>query len=169
MKKIFLGAAIISLAAFLQSCNDNESRYLNLKTGEPVALKEDEKTGLMVDAETGKPVEMYVDTKTRDTVWGSKGKVVNGRIKRKKAGDGNYVYVYMDDENNAVKYDKERDGDVEYKKGDYKMKNEDGEYKVKRGDYKKEVEKDGDVIIKDGNKKIKIDGKTGERKVKYDD
>jgi hypothetical protein len=44
-----------------------------------------------------------------------------------------------------------------------------GDYKVKSGDYKKEVEKDGDVIIKDGNKKIKIDGETGERKVKHDD
>jgi hypothetical protein len=33
-------------------------------------------------------------------------------------------------------------------------------------DYKKKIEKDGDVKIKSGDKKIKIDGKTGERKVK---
>ena len=33
-------------------------------------------------------------------------------------------------------------------------------------DYKIKVEKDGDVKIKTDNKKIKIDGKTGERKVK---
>jgi hypothetical protein len=33
-------------------------------------------------------------------------------------------------------------------------------------DYKKKVEKDGDVNIKTDDKKIKIDGKTGEKKVK---
>jgi hypothetical protein len=35
-------------------------------------------------------------------------------------------------------------------------------------DFKKKIEKDGDVKIKSGDKKIKIDGKTGERKVKSD-
>ncbi len=35
-------------------------------------------------------------------------------------------------------------------------------------DFKKKVEKDGDVKIKSGDKKIKIDGKTGEKKVKND-
>src|SRR3954467_12768572 len=33
-------------------------------------------------------------------------------------------------------------------------------------DFKKKVEADGDVKIKKGDRKIKIDGKTGERKVK---
>ena len=33
-------------------------------------------------------------------------------------------------------------------------------------DFKKKVEKDGDIKIKSGDKKIKIDGKTGEKKVK---
>jgi hypothetical protein len=31
------------------------------------------------------------------------------------------------------------------------------------------VEADGDVKIKDGDKKVKIDGETGEKKVKNDD
>jgi hypothetical protein len=44
----------------------------------------------------------------------------------------------------------------------------DTEYKTKSGDYKKEVEKDGDITIKDGDTKIKIDGETGEKKVKND-
>ena len=35
-------------------------------------------------------------------------------------------------------------------------------------DFKKKVEKDGDVKIKSGDKKVKIDGKTGEKKVKND-
>jgi hypothetical protein len=39
---------------------------------------------------------------------------------------------------------------------------------VKRDDYKMKVEKDGDVKIKDGDKKTKIDGETGEKKVKKD-
>ena len=33
-------------------------------------------------------------------------------------------------------------------------------------DFKKKVEKDGDIKIKSGDKKIKIDGKTGEKKIK---
>ena len=40
---------------------------------------------------------------------------------------------------------------------------------IKKRDYKEEVAKDGDITIKDGNKKIKIDGETGEREVKYHD
>ena len=106
----------------------------------------------MVDKETGKPVSMYVDTKNDDTIYGRTGKVINGKIRRNKAEDGKYIYVYTDDEDN-----------------DRKVKNEDGESKIKSGDYKKEVEKDGDITIKDGDTKIKIDGKTGEKKVKKDD
>lgn len=37
------------------------------------------------------------------------------------------------------------------------------------GDYKIKVENDGDVKIKDGDTKTKIDGETGEKKVKKDD
>ena len=51
---------------------------------------------------------------------------------------------------------------------DYIVYRVDGEYKIKNGDYKKEVEKDGDITIKNGDTKIKIDGETGERKVKND-
>jgi len=54
------------------------------------------------------------------------------------------------------------------------VKSDDGEYEyisvrealASDDDFKKKVEKDGDVKIKTGNKKIKIDGKTGEKKVK---
>lgn len=167
MNKIIVGGVLVATAFFLPACNTNESRYLNLKTGEPVVLKEDEKTGLLVDAETEQPIELYVDTKTNDTVWGRSGKVINGRIKKDTRSNGAINYVYLDDET-AVKKERENDGDLKYKDGNTKIKSENGEYKIKRGDYKKEVEKDGDIIIKDGNKKIKIDGETGERKVKYD-
>jgi len=40
--------------------------------------------------------------------------------------------------------------------------------KVDGSDYKKKVESNGDMKIKYGHKKIKIDGKTGKRTVKYD-
>lgn len=36
------------------------------------------------------------------------------------------------------------------------------------GDYKRKVEKDGDVKIKDGDTKVKIDGETGKKTVKKD-
>ena len=118
------------------ACN-NESRYLDLSTGNRVDLKKDSTTGLMVDAETGKPVRLYVDRESKDTIWGPTGKVVNGKIV--KSDKGEWTYSAENEMNN--------DG----------------------SDYKRKVEKDGDIKIKDGDKKIKIDGETGEKKVKNDD
>ncbi len=151
MKQIVFSCLIIVIAAFWQAC-DSGSRYIDPNTGSSLDLKEDENTGLMVDEKTGKPVSMYVDTKSDDTIYGRTGKVINGKIRRNEAGDGKYTYVYTDDDDN-----------------DRKVKTEDDGSKVKNGDYKKEVEKDGDITIKDGDTKIKIDGKTGEKKVKKDD
>jgi hypothetical protein len=56
------------------------------------------------------------------------------------------------------------------------VKSDEGEYEyisvrealASDEDYKMKVEKDGDVKIKSGDKKIKIDGETGEKKVKSD-
>lgn len=146
MKKYSLLLTAFAGSLFFAACNDNESRYYNLSTGEAVELEKDEKTGLMVDAETGKTVRVYVDRESKDTIWGATGKVVNGQIV--KADDGEWKITNDDDS---------------------KVKMEDGDYKVKDGDYKKKVEKDGDVKIKDGDKTIKIDGETGERKVSNDD
>ena len=115
-----------------------QDRYLDLSTGDRVDLEKDSSTGLMVRTDTKKPVEIYVDTKTNDTIYGPTGKVINGHVVR---GSDN-VYWY----------------DVDY----------DNEYKAKSSDYKMEVEKDGDITIKDGDTKTKIDGKTGEKKVKKD-
>jgi hypothetical protein len=42
------------------------------------------------------------------------------------------------------------------------------EYKKKKGNYSIKKEGDGDVKIENGNTQVKIDGKTGERKVKKD-
>ncbi|MFN2457877.1 MAG: hypothetical protein ABR502_06740 [Chitinophagaceae bacterium] len=146
MKAIILLTCVLSVF-LLQAC-DNDSRYVDVNTGKALNLEKDEKTGLMVDAETGKPVKMYVDTKTNDTIYGRTGKVINTRIRRNTEG----VYVYIDDDED-----------------DAKTKVTGDETKIKDGEYKKEVEKDGDITIKDGNTKIKIDGETGKKKVKKDD
>lgn len=143
MKTIISCVSFISIVVLITSCDNAKGRYVDLNTGDKVELKKDPETGLMVNAETNKPVTLYVDTKTKDTIYGKTGKVVNGKIIRRSGG----TYVYETD-------------------ASYGAKSE--EYKVKHGDYKKEVEKDGDITIKDGDKKIKIDGETGERKVKND-
>jgi hypothetical protein len=94
---------------------------------------------LMVDAETKKPVYIYVDTEKKDTIYGETGKVING-------------HVIMDE--------------GKYKYADMNVKVEDREYKIKGDDYKEKMDKDGDLKIKNGDVKTKVDGKTGEVKVK---
>lgn len=153
------GFMVVAAAGAWQACDSN-ARYVDPNTGNALNLREDSTTGLLVDAETGAPVSLYVDTKTNDTIYGKTGKVVNGKVTRNET-DGKVVYVYTDVDNNAA---------YQNKSGETKEQYENGEYKLKRGDdYKKEVEKDGDITIKDGDTKIKIDGETGERKVKKDD
>ena len=136
--------SILALLGFavLSSC-DNDARYRDLNTGKKVELVKDESTGLMVDADTRKPVYIYVDTETNDTIYGRTGRVINGRVVR--VGD---EWKYDNDAEVSIRTSGDGNAD---------------------GDYKKKVEKDGDVKIKDGDTKIKIDGETGERKVKTDD
>ena len=148
----FLGTIIFS-GIILQSCDSAEGKYVDLNTGNSIELVKDEKTGLMVDKETGETVELYVNRSTKDTIDGRTGKVINGKIRR----DGDrYVYT-LENENNSSNNSNSGGSN-----------GTSGAYEVKNGDYKKEVEKDGDIKIKDGDTKIKIDGETGERKVKRD-
>lgn len=154
--------AVMSVFAWT-SCKEANARYIDLQTGETVMLEQDPKTGEMINAETGKPVRLYVNTKTKDTIFGPSGKIVNNEVIRTGSG----MYVYSGDEEYKLKH--EKDGYKEKWGDDAKVKAEGGGYKVKHGDYKKEVEKDGDITIKRGDTKIKIDGETGERKVKTDD
>lgn len=166
LKMVAWSLIMLLFVVTLYSCSRAEARYVDLETGEAVDLVEDEKTGLMVRSENRKPVRIYVDTKRKDTIWGLTGEVINGRLVQNKAGKWKYEGA-----GGEFKTERERDGDYKAKAGDeVKVKYDDGEYKIKRGDdYKKEVERDGDVTIKDGKKKIKIDGKTGKRTVKVDD
>ncbi|MCW3074790.1 MAG: hypothetical protein JWP69_1859 [Flaviaesturariibacter sp.] len=158
------------------SCDQKGARYVDPNTGTGLNLVNGDSTGLLVDAATGEPVEMYVDQQINDTIYGATGDVINGRISR--GDNGRYVYQY-DEDNNAAKRDfnsgsasgyvpGSEPNEVKRKSPGYKYKGGKGEYRIKRPGYKKEVEKDGDVTIKTRGKKIKIDGETGERKVKYD-
>ncbi len=131
-------AGIVSISLVWTSCTAEKDRYVDLRTGENIELEKDSETGVWVNAKTKKPVYIYVDTKKKDTIYGKSGAVINGHIVR---SDDN-VYWY----------------DMDHKE----------EYKVKSDDYKMKVEKDGDIKIKDGDKKTKIDGETGEKKVKTD-
>lgn len=171
--KVFSGA--LALMAALSACTSDESRFLNLSTGETVVPVEN-KEGEMVDRNTGKPLLLYVDTKKQDTFYGVTGENVNGHLHRVDKG----IYVYNDGEK-EIKIDgdeykiktrdsKEKwdgDGDeYKYKDGDVKVKADADDYKVKREGYTKKVDEDGDIKVETKNKKIKVDGETGERKVK---
>jgi hypothetical protein len=156
-QKLFRGAVLLAILSW-QACDTTGSRYVDLNTGEALMLEKDSTTGLLVNKATGKTVEMYVDTEKKDTIYGRTGKVVNGKVVKRE--NGKYVYLTTTDGNAEA---------TNFSSGDDKVKQTNDEIKIKNGDYKKEIEKDGDITIKDGDTKIKIDGKTGERKVKKDD
>ncbi len=138
MKKLMLKLSAVILIAFSSSCSDSKERYVDLSTGKGIEIVKDEKTGLMVNKETGEPLYIYVDTQKNDTIYAKTGKVINGHV----ILDGNKKYIFDEDQSASVKYND--------------------------NDYKRKVENDGDVKIKSGDQKIKIDGETGEKKVKND-
>lgn len=178
MKTKLLVAGTLALVTGITACKNNQGRHLNLSSGEEVTLVRDDE-GRMVDAETRKPVLLYVDRDDRDTFYGITGEKVNGHLYRE--GKNSYVYDASDNDNQYVKIDGDEykiktgtykmkwdaDGsEYKYKDGDVKIKADGDGYKVKRDGYTKKVDEDGDIKIETGNKKIKIDGETGERKVK---
>jgi hypothetical protein len=140
MRNLLSFIPITFAALFMVSCANEKGRYVDLRTGENITVEKDAETGMWVNADTKKPVYIYVDTKNNDTIYGKTGVVINGHVRKST--------------DNVYWYDVDLDADTEYK--------------TKSGDYKKEVEKDGDITIKDGDTKIKIDGETGEKKVKND-
>ncbi len=143
----------LAFTIVLVSCNSRNDRYMNLNTGEYVDMRTDTTSGLMVNATSGAPVEIYVDTRSHDTIYGKTGKIVNGRVTRLESGK-------WEVKNNG--------GEFKVVNGDDKIKIESNESKTKNGNVTTKVEKDGDIKIEDGHKTIKIDGKTGKRKVKKD-
>jgi hypothetical protein len=154
--KTQIGFLLSVLAAGIFSCRNSQERYLDLNTHEYVNLEKDSTSGLMVNAETGKPVDVYVDTKTNDTIYGRTGEVVNGKVHKTTGGDW---VVKIDGDEYKAKSASENSA---------KVKREGDEYKFKEGNYTVKREGDGDVKIENGTTQVKIDGKTGERKVKKD-
>lgn len=160
--------------------DDESGEMINVETGEPVRLYVNSKSKDTIYGPSGKIVnneiirlhDMYVyngddDYKLQLEKDGDYEEKYGDDYKVKSDADGSYKEKIGDD--SKVKYDE--DGNYKRKRGDaHKIERKsNGSYKVKHGDYKKEVEKDGDVKIKNGNVKIEIDGKTGERKVEIDD
>lgn len=172
MKTTFLKFPLIVLVT-ASACNHSQERYLDLPSNEFVDMKQDSKSGALVNAETGEPVNLYVDTKTDDTIYVFDGnkQVVNGNVRRDndgewivkidgeeyKAKSGNGAKIKMEGE--EYKYESENGA---------KVKTEGEEYKYKNGNYTIKKEADGDVKIENGKTQTKIDGETGERKVKKD-
>lgn len=107
-----------------------------------------------IDLSTGKAIDVEKDEKS--------GFMVNKET-------GEVLYIYVDTKNKDTIYGKtgkvingyvRLDDDNKYVYMNETLKTD--------GNYKVEVEKDGDVKIKSEDKKIKIDGETGEKKVKND-
>lgn len=116
-----------------------------------------------------RPQERYLDLSTGDRVDLEKDANTGVMV---RTDTRKPVEIYVDTRTNDTIYGptgKVINGHV-VKLGEWKYKYDDGEYKIKNdeADYKKKVEKDGDVKIKDGDSKTKIDGETGEKKVKRD-
>lgn len=171
----FLTAAALFALGFSACTNNHEGRFLNMATGEEVTLVKGD-DGQMVDRATNRPVLLYVDTEKRDTFYGPTGARVNGHLW--PIDRGGYVY---DDGERKIKIDGEEfkikgknakekwdaDGsEYKYKDDDMKVKQDGGEYKIKADNYTKKKDEDGDVKIKTADKTIKVDGETGEKKVK---
>lgn len=172
MKTKFFTLASIGLAT-IAACNQRQERYLDLTRNDYLELKQDGKTGQMVNAETGEPVNLYVDTKTDDTIYVFDGEkeVVNGKVRQSedgvwmvKADGGEYKAI---SENGAKIKREGRQYKYESATG-AKEKIEGDEYKYKNGNTTIKRDSDGDVKIENGRTQTKIDGKTGEVKTKKD-
>ena len=146
MKHITFLSGISFLILGVFSCSDNNARYIDVNTGKSITVVKDSSTGYMLNAETKEPLTVYYDSQTKDTLYGQTAEVINHKVMR--TPEGKYYYETAKP---VVLTQDEIDREL-----------------LKNGDYKKKVEKDGDVKIKSGDTKIKIDGETGEKKIKKD-
>lgn len=154
--KSFLYLPIIVVSFSISACKQ-DPEYIDLATGKEIKLTKDEESGLMVNSETMEPAGIYVNKQTNDTIDGSTGEVINNNV-TKSSGSFARKKKVSELTRRLKGRNPDPDGD-----GVYKVKIEDEE-----GEYMKEVEKDGDITIKRNDTKIKIDGETGERKIKKD-
>ncbi|HEY8896382.1 MAG TPA: hypothetical protein VIM79_16260 [Niastella sp.] len=118
----------------------NNSKYVDLKTGQPVDLYYDSKKKKTYSAGNDEPVDLYVNVATGDTIYGEGRFIVN-----------NYIV-------------KTEDG--KYKLDDKKVKIDGDEIKIKEGNKKFKISAD-EMKIKDGDTKVKADA--DESKIKTED
>jgi hypothetical protein len=150
MKHITILPGISFLILGVISCSDNDSRYIDVNTGKSITVVKDSSTGYMLNAETKEPLTVYYDSQAKDTLYGQTAEVINHKVMR--TPDGKYYYEIAKP---AVEQKVLTQDEIDMEL-------------LKNGDYKKKVEKDGDIKIKSGDTKIKIDGETGEKKIKKD-
>lgn len=98
MKKLLISAGACLLIAVCANAQITEkskpfdkskmslNHYKDIKTGDPLNLRLDSITGMVVNKNSGLPVEFFVNTQTGDTV-SSQGYIVNNMITQK---DGVY-------------------------------------------------------------------------------
>jgi ABC-type thiamine transport system substrate-binding protein len=151
MKHITNLTGISFLILAVISCSDNNARYIDLNTGNRITVVKDSSTGYMLYSETKEPLVVYYDSQTKDTLYGQTGEVINHKVMRTPEGKYYYEIPKPAEVKQKVLTQDEIDREL-----------------LKNGDYKKKVEKDGDIKIKHGDTKTKIDGKTGEKKIKKD-
>jgi hypothetical protein len=132
----------------------NNTKYVDLKTGQPVDLYYSEKKKRTYSANTDEPVDLYVNVATGDTIYGQGRYVVNNYVT--KTTEGTYK---LDDSKIKIHGD-----EIKIKEGDKKLKIEDGEMKIKEGDKKLKVEGDEAKMKTDEMKEKTEDGKTKTKK-----
>lgn len=110
-----------------------------------------------IDLETGKRIDVIKDSEN--------GYMINAQSKEP-------VIIYVDTQTKDTIYGKTgkviNNHVIKIEEGKYKYVSNDDMKSDDDGDYKKKVEADGDIKIKDGDTKIKIDGDDGEKKIKKD-
>ena len=112
----------------------NNSKYVDLKTGQPVDLYYDSKKKKTYSAGNDEPVDLYVNVATGDTIYGEGRYVVNNYIV--KTEDGKYK---LDDKKVKI------DGDeIKIKEGNKKFKMSADEMKIKDGDTDAKIKTDAD-------------------------
>lgn len=112
----------------------NNSKYVDLKTGQPVDLYYDSKKKKTYSATNDEPVDLYVNVATGDTIYGEGRFVVNNYVL--KTEDGKYKL-----DNKKVKIDGD---EIKIKEGNKKFKMSAEEMKMKDGDTDVKIKADAD-------------------------
>lgn len=121
-------------AAVDNNAQTNNSKYVDLKTGQPVDLYYDSKKKKTYSAINDEPVDLYVNVATGDTIYGEGRFVVNNYIV--KTEDGKYKL-----DNKKVKIDGD---EIKIKEGNKKFKMSADEIKIKDGDADRKLKADAD-------------------------